>query len=59
MPVLQLAYFCAGAGYVISATFLITIAESIDTLQGKWLDHMAGCRTQLRTSKWFMGQNFS
>ncbi|GGK71646.1 YbfB/YjiJ family MFS transporter [Amphritea balenae] len=38
MPVLQLAYFCAGAGYVISATFLITIAESIDTLQGSgWI----------------------
>nr|WP_320134997.1 YbfB/YjiJ family MFS transporter [uncultured Amphritea sp.] len=38
MPVLQLAYFCAGFGYVISATFLITIAESIDALAGKgWI----------------------
>lgn len=38
MPVLQLAYFCAGAGYVISATFLITIAESIDALAGQgWM----------------------
>lgn len=38
MPVLQLAYFCAGAGYVISATFLIAIAESIPDLRGQgWL----------------------
>ncbi|WP_296057674.1 YbfB/YjiJ family MFS transporter [uncultured Amphritea sp.] len=38
MPVLQLAYFCAGAGYVISATFLITIAENIDALAGQgWM----------------------
>lgn len=38
MPVLQLTYFCAGAGYVISATFLITIAESIDALAGQgWM----------------------
>jgi predicted MFS family arabinose efflux permease len=38
MPVLQLAYFCAGAGYVISATFLITIAESIEALAGQgWM----------------------
>ena len=38
MPVLQLAYFCAGAGYVISATFLIAIAESIPALSGQgWL----------------------
>lgn len=38
MPILQLAYFCAGAGYVISATFLITIAESIEALAGQgWM----------------------
>ncbi|MBR9868320.1 MAG: YbfB/YjiJ family MFS transporter [Oceanospirillales bacterium] len=38
MQVLQLAYFCAGAGYVISATFLITIAENIDALAGQgWM----------------------
>lgn len=38
MPVLQLAYFCAGVGYVISATFLIAIAESIPALKGQgWL----------------------
>ncbi|WP_299195058.1 YbfB/YjiJ family MFS transporter [uncultured Amphritea sp.] len=38
MPVLQLAYFCAGAGYVISATFLITIAENIEALAGQgWM----------------------
>ena len=38
MPVLQLAYFCAGAGYVISATFLMAIAEGIPDLAGQgWL----------------------
>lgn len=38
MPMLQLAYFCAGAGYVISATFLITIAESMEALAGQgWI----------------------
>ncbi|WP_417222884.1 YbfB/YjiJ family MFS transporter [Amphritea sp.] len=38
MPVLQLSYFCAGFGYVISATFLISIAESIDALAGQgWI----------------------
>lgn len=38
MPVLQFAYFCAGAGYVISATFLIAISESIPALDGRcWI----------------------
>ena len=38
MPVLQTAYFCAGVGYVITATFLVAIAESSDTLRGQgWL----------------------
>jgi predicted MFS family arabinose efflux permease len=32
MPMLQLAYFCAGVGYVISATFLMMIADSIEGL---------------------------
>jgi MFS family permease len=34
MPVLQGAYFCAGVGYVVSATFLVAIAESIPELEG-------------------------
>ncbi len=38
MPVLQFAYFCAGAGYVISATFLIAISESIPALDSRgWI----------------------
>ncbi|PCM45042.1 YbfB/YjiJ family MFS transporter [Marinobacter sp. ANT_B65] len=36
--ILQLAYFCAGVGYVVTATFLVAIAESIPTLTGHgWL----------------------
>ncbi|WP_264642460.1 MFS transporter [Marinobacter adhaerens] len=35
---LQLAYFCAGVGYVVTATFLVAIAESMPELQGQgWL----------------------
>jgi predicted MFS family arabinose efflux permease len=36
--ILQLAYFCAGVGYVVTATFLVAIAESIPGLSGHgWL----------------------
>lgn len=35
MLLLFAAYFCAGFGYVISATFLVTIIDSQATLQGK------------------------
>lgn len=36
--ILQLAYFCAGVGYVVTATFLVAIAESIPELSGHgWL----------------------
>ncbi|MDO6442716.1 YbfB/YjiJ family MFS transporter [Marinobacter sp. 2_MG-2023] len=36
--ILQLAYFCAGVGYVVTATFLVAIAESIPALSGHgWL----------------------
>jgi len=36
--ILQLAYFCAGVGYVVTATFLVAIAESIPELSGRgWL----------------------
>jgi len=36
--VLQLAYFCAGVGYVVTATFLVAIAESMPQLSGHgWL----------------------
>ncbi len=34
MAILFAAYFCAGFGYVISATFLVTIVEIQPTLQG-------------------------
>ncbi|MEH6563262.1 MAG: YbfB/YjiJ family MFS transporter [Marinobacter sp.] len=35
---LQLAYFCAGVGYVVTATFLVAIAESMPELSGRgWL----------------------
>ncbi|MDN6319361.1 MAG: YbfB/YjiJ family MFS transporter [Marinobacter sp.] len=35
---LQLAYFCAGVGYVVTATFLVAIAESMPELSGQgWL----------------------
>lgn len=36
--ILQLAYFCAGVGYVVTATFLVAIAESMPQLAGQgWL----------------------
>ncbi len=36
--ILQLAYFCAGVGYVVTATFLVAIAESMPQLSGHgWL----------------------
>jgi len=36
--ILQLAYFCAGVGYVVTATFLVAIAESMPELTGRgWL----------------------
>ncbi|WP_235937704.1 YbfB/YjiJ family MFS transporter [Marinobacter caseinilyticus] len=36
--ILQLAYFCAGVGYVVTATFLVAIAESMPALSGHgWL----------------------
>jgi len=38
MLLLQLAYFCAGVGYVVTATFLVAIAESSPLLTGRgWL----------------------
>lgn len=30
-----LAYFCAGYGYVVSATFIVDIVEGLDAMQGK------------------------
>jgi predicted MFS family arabinose efflux permease len=36
--ILQLAYFCAGVGYVVTATFLVAIAEAMPQLRGHgWL----------------------
>lgn len=36
--ILQLAYFCAGVGYVVTATFLVAIAEAMPQLSGHgWL----------------------
>ncbi|MEP1214733.1 MAG: YbfB/YjiJ family MFS transporter [Marinobacter sp.] len=36
--ILQLAYFCAGVGYVVTATFLVAIAEGMPQLSGHgWL----------------------
>ncbi len=38
MLLLQLAYFCAGVGYVVTATFLVAIAEASPLLVGRgWL----------------------
>lgn len=38
MWLLQLAYFCAGVGYVVTATFLVAIAEASPLLTGRgWL----------------------
>jgi predicted MFS family arabinose efflux permease len=38
MLLLQLAYFCAGVGYVVTATFLVAIAEASPLLEGRgWL----------------------
>lgn len=45
MLLLQLSYFCAGVGYVVTATFLVAIAENSALLAGKgwmiWL--ITGC----------------
>jgi predicted MFS family arabinose efflux permease len=35
MRLFMAAYFCAGAGYVISATFIVAIVEQLPDLQGK------------------------
>lgn len=36
--ILQFAYFCAGVGYVVTATFLVAIAEAMPQLSGHgWL----------------------
>lgn len=38
MLLLQLSYFCAGVGYVVTATFLVAIAEASPLLSGRgWL----------------------
>ncbi len=38
MLLLQLAYFCAGVGYVVTATFLVAIAEASPLLSGQgWM----------------------
>ncbi|GAA0786572.1 YbfB/YjiJ family MFS transporter [Marinobacterium sediminicola] len=38
MLLLQLSYFCAGVGYVVTATFLVAIAEASPLLAGRgWL----------------------
>lgn len=38
LPALQVSYFCSGIGYVVSATFLMALAESTPELQGQgWL----------------------
>lgn len=38
MRLLQLAYFCAGVGYVVTATFLVAIAEASPLLTGRgWM----------------------
>lgn len=38
MLLLQLAYFCAGVGYVVTATFLVAIAEASPLLTGQgWM----------------------
>lgn len=38
MLLLQLAYFCAGVGYVVTATFLVAIAEASPLLTGRgWM----------------------
>lgn len=31
---MMLAYFCAGYGYVVSATFIVDIVEGLNSLQG-------------------------
>jgi predicted MFS family arabinose efflux permease len=35
LRIFSLAYFCAGIGYVVSATFIVAIIESIPSLSGK------------------------
>ena len=35
LTIFMIAYFCAGVGYVVSATFIVAIVEQIPGLQGK------------------------
>lgn len=48
------AYFCAGFGYVISATFIVAIAETLPELQGKgpWVWVVVGVSAIPSTFVW-------
>lgn len=48
------AYFCAGFGYVISATFIVAIAETLPELQGKgaWVWVVVGLAAMPSTFIW-------
>lgn len=48
------AYFCAGFGYVISATFIVAIAETLPELQGKgpWVWVVVGLAAIPSTFVW-------
>ncbi len=54
MKVLIAAYFCAGFGYVISATFIVAIVEGLPALTGKgsWVWVMLGIAAAPSTFLW-------
>lgn len=54
MHLLIAAYFCAGFGYVVSATFIVAIVESLPTLHGRgsWIWVMVGLAAAPSTFLW-------
>ena len=54
MHLLIAAYFCAGVGYVVSATFIVAIVESLPTLHGRgsWIWVMVGLAAAPSTFLW-------
>jgi len=54
MHLLIAAYFCAGFGYVVSATFIVAIVEALPTLSGmgSWVWVMVGLAAAPSTFLW-------
>lgn len=40
LRIFMVAYFCAGVGYVVSATFIVAIVNQLPGLEGKGTGHL-------------------